>query len=1179
MKFKDTIATQSGWPLAVETRASRDCVEVVFAFPSPKACVLHWGVRRATEKNWQIPPQSCWPAETKPAGKNAVESPFRKLAGGSELMIRCTPRTEFASLDFVLYFPAENRWDNNHGRDYHLRLRESLPPEPSLNEPLSAKPAPSVVSPLETLHAQIGGAQVMFERAFQIQGQGELAAVVARHGDRCRVSLLSDIPGNLVLHWGIARHSPREWLLPPESLRSPTTVLWQEHTAQTPFTQPANLNALELEFPQTDAPLGLQFVLKRLDAGGQWINFRGGNFYVPIHVPPPPPASAGMVPFKELADEIIHAEMTRNSWTLMHRFNLCYDLLERVGPGVEGLALLYVWLRFSGLRQLTWQRNFNTKPRELAHAQDRLTHRFAELYQREPATRPLVRLLLVSVGRGGEGQQIRDEILNIMHRHHLKEVSGHFLEEWHQKLHNNTTPDDIVICEAFLEFLRSNGNLDLFYQTLEAGGVTRQRLESFERPIRSSPQFLPHLKDGLLQDFQHFLSILKASHSATDFETAITATRDQMGGQLGGVLDHLWRHRNDPNEPLVPFVRQITEVRRSLPARLQAAHNVRELLYLDLALEQLLRGAVERSSHLRLSGDQLTELILLALENVTLSQADPELAACGRHWERLQGPPRFTADWALHAQAVTERAGRALATWIDRVYQMLQPPAEYLGHGFQAEGWTITLFSEEVVRGGSLGFVLSLLLHHLDPLLRQAAHLGDWQIVSRGRGAGRLEVVDSLRSLQRTRFDTPTVVVADKVSGDEEIPEGVTAIIAPDVTDIVSHVAVRARNANILFASCLSAATLQKLKAMRGQSLQLVVGSEGEVIVTELDASAIVTPPPKQLLVRPALPVRRFEKYALASEDFNAQSVGGKSCHLARLRRQLPAWIQLPVSVALPFGVFDQVLKWGPNREVARRYQSLAQACDKDADEKALAALRECVLALQAPAELKSALHEVMNTAGLPWPQDWEKAWSRIQQVWASKWNDRAFLSRRRMGLAHADVSMAVLVQQVVSADYAFVLHTVNPTNGNRDELYAEIVLGLGETLVGNHPGRALRLACNKNTGAQRILAYPSKSLGLYGDGLIFRSDSNGEDLAGYAGAGLYDSVLLDPPVEKNLDYSQERLIWDEAFQRDLFATILRLGLEVERVSGSPQDIEGAISQGRYYVVQTRPQIGAETAK
>lgn len=27
------------------------------------------------------------------------------------------------------------------------------------------------------------------------------------------------------------------------------------------------------------------------------------------------------------------------------------------------------------------------------------------------------------------------------------------MEEWHQKLHNNTSPDDVVICEALLAYL------------------------------------------------------------------------------------------------------------------------------------------------------------------------------------------------------------------------------------------------------------------------------------------------------------------------------------------------------------------------------------------------------------------------------------------------------------------------------------------------------------------------------------------------------------------------------------------------------------------------------------------------------------------------------------------------------------------------------------------------------
>lgn len=27
------------------------------------------------------------------------------------------------------------------------------------------------------------------------------------------------------------------------------------------------------------------------------------------------------------------------------------------------------------------------------------------------------------------------------------------MEEWHQKLHNNTTPDDVPICQAYIAFL------------------------------------------------------------------------------------------------------------------------------------------------------------------------------------------------------------------------------------------------------------------------------------------------------------------------------------------------------------------------------------------------------------------------------------------------------------------------------------------------------------------------------------------------------------------------------------------------------------------------------------------------------------------------------------------------------------------------------------------------------
>jgi alpha-glucan,water dikinase len=217
-----------------------------------------------------------------------------------------------------------------------------------------------------------------------------------------------------------------------------------------------------------------------------------------------------------------------------------------------------------------------------------------------------------------------------------------------------------------------------------------------------------------------------------------------------------------------------------------------------------------------------------------------------------------------------------------------------------------------------------------------------------------------------------------------------------------------------------------------------------------------------------------------------------------------------------------------------------------------------------------------MEKSGLSLPPDWDAAWTCIKRVWASKWNERGYLSRRANGIPHEDLFMAVLIQKVVEADYGFVIHTVNPFTSAGDEIYAETVLGLGEALVGNYPGRALSFTCRKGQDLPHLLSFPSKSIGFFGSGLIFRSDSNGEDLAGYAGAGLYDSVMLPAPRKVPLDYTGDALVWNDNFRKEFMTTIAEIGTAVEKALGSPQDIEGAYSKGRYYVVQSRPQVGIE---
>ena len=53
-------------------------------------------------------------------------------------------------------------------------------------------------------------------------------------------------------------------------------------------------------------------------------------------------------------------------------------------------------------------------------------------------------------------------------------------------------------------------------------------------------------------------------------------------------------------------------------------------------------------------------------------------------------------------------------------------------------------------------------------------------------------------------------------------------------------------------------------------------------------------------------------------------------------------------------------------------------------------------------------------------------------------------LTYTQIGLSFDDVRMAVLVQRVVPAHYAFVIHTRNPSNNDPDEIFCELVRGLG---------------------------------------------------------------------------------------------------------------------------------------
>ena len=76
------------------------------------------------------------------------------------------------------------------------------------------------------------------------------------------------------------------------------------------------------------------------------------------------------------------------------------------------------------------------------------------------------------------------------------------------------------------------------------------------------------------------------------------------------------------------------------------------------------------------------------------------------------------------------------------------------------------------------------------------------------------------------------------------------------------------------------------------------------------------------------------------------------------------------------------------------------------------------------------------------------------------------------------------------------------------------------------------------------------------------------------AGAGLYESITMDPTELATVDYSSDPLTADPLFRQQLLSRVAASGWALEVALGSAQDVEGVVDpDGKVYIVQVRPQV------
>ncbi len=158
-----------------------------------------------------------------------------------------------------------------------------------------------------------------------------------------------------------------------------------------------------------------------------------------------------------------------------------------------------------------------------------------------------------------------------------------------------------------------------------------------------------------------------------------------------------------------------------------------------------------------------------------------------------------------------------------------------------------------------------------------------------------------------------------------------------------------------------------------------------------------------------------------------------------------------------------------------------------------------------------------------------------IEACWASLWTERAIVYREDRGLDSEELAMAVIVQQMVDAEIAGVLFSLDPTGSG--DLVIESSWGLGEATVSG-------------------LVTPDHFRISREDGSI--RDQQIHDKSTMVTTSGPSSVPSNKRNQPSLGAAQLQRLW-------------QLGMDIEAAYGSPQDIEWAYADGHFHILQARP--------
>lgn len=687
--------------------------------------------------------------------------------------------------------------------------------------------------------------------------------------------------------------------------------------------------------------------------------------------------------------------------------------------------------------------------------------------------------------------------------------------------------------------------------------------------------------DGFVAEFHRFHEELKEFFNAQSLDDRLETLADSLNEEvlvesIRAFQKHkeASKHRNEERD-LIAFLEELTRLRTQLSRRADQLKDSKsqECRMAEIELEDF---AFALSSDLvnRFDSDPKDERIFalrtlsILLENLELDLIAPDecRAVRAENYALLECAKGNEPEFLLRLAANLERAQRIFGVFADVSVGQFIDAAEQLGEALEIADDERDRFVETTIRR-HIVFQFSKLVTSLLRSVRDEAGMPLWETLVSGKATGKLLEASRLTDLPET-LSEPCIVLLEHADGEEVIPDDVRGVILKHEIPHLSHLGVRARQANVLFAICPDA---KQFKAFSGHV--------GGIVELELSGDSLNLSPDSSKKEEPGAMPRKSIRIPKTSIEACARLIplvrvsrecAGPKADSLRILEELAAsgspGFHTPPTFVIPFGVLDQLLS-AQNKPAKK-----SGACGTEA---AIRIKRERIAALNIPESLifeagkafgQKARLVVRSSSNLEDLKDFGGAGlydsvssvtisslqDAIRKVCASLWSERAVAERRRFKINDSDAHMAVILQTMVDAGLSFFMHTVNPGSKDAREAFVELAVGMGDTLASTvQGGRPYRAVLDKKTGSSNMLAFASFSHAL-------RPNRNGK---------------LAPVT---IDYSRIAFSRDPDFRKGILHRLAMIAKEVEVAFGSPQDIEGTIHKGEIALVQSRPQHGVK---